>query len=231
MPAPLILTGMACGALLTVIGLTLWGASRQVPRLSHAVRAIRWLAGVLLLIGTLFAFQSTPIAYPILMAALAAPPGSRRRRPPHRSDVLLILPSLILAGASLFWGSTSIGIKVETSSFSISLTELAIVICGGLGTRALGQSLSDVAAPPSHTKESTLPAAATCALLTLLMGSTALVNLWQRGAMWEGSVYEGRLAGAWLAWSATWLSPRRPQWLRAVLTTVAALLLIILAAG
>lgn len=231
MSSALSFAGMACGAMLAAIGLTLWGSSRQVSRLSHAVRAIRWLAGGLFLIGALFAWRLPSILSPILMAALAAPPGIRRRHHSHWSDVMLILPPLVLAGISLFWGSTSAGIEMETNSFLVTLTELAVVVCGGLGARALGQSFSDVAAPPPHGEEFPLPAAVTYTLLTLLASGTALANLWQRGAMWEGTVYEGRLAGAWLAWSAARFSPRRPLWLRAVLTIVAALLLIILAAG
>lgn len=242
MPTALIFTGMACGALLAATGLTLWDGSRQVPRLSRAVRAVRWLAGALLLVGALFAWPLTPISYPILMAAIIAPPETRRRHHSHWSNVMLVLPALILAGASMFWGSTFVGtfvgtfvrVEIETSNFLVAVPELAVVVCGGLGARALGQSLRDVAAPPPHAEELALPTAITYALLTLLVSSTALVNLWQRGAIWGGTLYqsgEGGLAGAWLAWSAVWLIPRRPRWLRAILTTVAASLLIALAAG
>jgi hypothetical protein len=228
----LILTGMACGALLAATGLTLWGAPRQVPRLSLAVRTIRWLAGALLLVGVLFVWRFTPVSYPILMAALAAPPGSRRRHT-HWSDAISVLPTLILAGVSLFWGTRPVGIETHThtSALSVSVTEWVTVVCGGLGMRALGQSLSNVATPPSHTEGATRCATITHVLLTLVVSGTALMNLWQRGTLWGETVYESRLAGAWLAWNAVWLSPHRPLWLHAVLMTVAALLLIVLNAG
>ncbi|MCP4542096.1 MAG: hypothetical protein GY832_33640 [Chloroflexi bacterium] len=231
MTTALIFTGMSCGALLVAIGLTLWGSPRQVPRLSHAVRAICWLAGIFLLIGALSAWPLTPISYPILITALAVFPGIQRRHHSHWSDLLLILPPLILAGISLFWGVTSAEIKMETDSFSISVAELTAIVCGGFGVRALGQSLRKITAPLSHSEKFVTPAAVTYALLTLLTSSTTLTNLWQQGTMWKGTVYEGRLAGAWLAWSATWFGPRRPLWLRAILTIIATSLLIILAVG
>lgn len=231
MSIALIFIGMACGALLATAGLTIWGSPRQVSRLPQAVRAIRWLTGVFLLLGALFAWPRTPITYPILIAALAATPGIHRRHHSHWSDVMLILPTLILIGASLLWRSTSTEIETGTDSSSITVAELTIIVCGGLGMRVLGQNLRKATASLPHTEESILPTAVTYGLLTLLTSSTTLTNLWQRGELWQGTVYEGRLAGAWLAWSAVWFSPRRPLWLRAALTTVAALLLIVLAVG
>ena len=228
MPTTLIFIGMACGALLAAIGLTLWGSPRQVPRLSYAVNAIRLLAGVFLLIGALFAWPLTSISYPIVIAALAALPGIPRQHHSHWSDILLILPILILAGVGLFWGMTSAGIEMETNGLSITVAELAIIACSGLGIRALGQGWKKVIASLPQTDEFTLFAAATYGLLTILTSSTALTNLWQQGAVWQGSIYESRLTGAWLTWSAVWLSPRSPRWLRATLMSVALLLLIIL---
>ncbi|MEE8306390.1 MAG: hypothetical protein V3R81_03940, partial [Gammaproteobacteria bacterium] len=136
MPTALIFSGMACGALLTTAGLALWGSFRQAPRLAHAVRATRWLAGVLLLIGTLFAWQGnrsvpTTTARLILMTALAALPGihrSHRHRQSHRGDVLSILPALILVGVSLFWKPSSDTIGIETSSLPVVMMELTITI-------------------------------------------------------------------------------------------------------
>jgi len=69
------------------------------------------------------------------------------------------------------------------------------------------------------------------ALLTLLVSGVALVNLWQRGSVEGKAVYESGLAGAWLAWSAVWLIPRRSLWLQSVLMSTAASALIILAVG
>jgi len=228
-----ILTGLACGTLLAAVGLALWDGFRQVPGLSYAVQVIGWLAGALLLIGALLAWQgdqslSTPALRLILMAALAAPPGMgvHRRRPSPWSNEMLILPALILAGAGLFWPLEPVGNGVSRPP--VAPMELAVLVCGGLGARVLGEALSEMAAQTRHSERLT---AATYALLTLLVGGAALVNLWQRGSVWGGSASEGGLAGVWLAWSAARLGPRQRSRPRVVLTVVAALLLIVLAAG
>jgi hypothetical protein len=231
-PTALIFTGMACGALLAAAGLALWGGFRQIPGLPHAVRAIRWLTGVLLAIGALLAQGDHGLSMPtprlILMAALAAPPSPRRRH--FRGGVLLILPALILTGAGLLWRSGSTSVGIETSSLSVAITELAIAVCGGLGARALSQGLGKIVAPTPSLEGANLPSAVTHALLTLLVGGTALVNLWQRGSVWGETVHGRELVGAWLCWSAVWLSPRQPLWLRTALTAIATLLLVVLAA-
>ncbi len=229
MPAVVVFTGLACGTLLAAVGLALWDGFRQVPGLSHAVRAIGWLAGALLLIGALFAWQgdhsvSAPAMRLILIAALAVPPGIHRHRPPLRSNAMLILPALILAEAGLFWVSRPVA--SEAVSPPVLPVELAVVVCGGLGARALGEALSKIVAQTPHGEW--LPTV-TYVLLTLLVGGTALANLWQRGTVWGGNTSEGGLAGAWLAWSAAWLSPRQRSWLRAGLIVVAASLLISMA--
>ena len=226
MSIAVIFTGLACGTLLAAVGLALWGSSRQVPGLSHAVRAIGWLAGALLLIGALLAWQgdhsvSAPALRLILMAALAAPPAMPHRCSSPWSNVMPILPVLILAWVSLFW--TARPVAGETGSPPVSAMGLAVVVCGGLGTRALGEALSTIAVQTPHSEWLTT---ATYALLTLLVGSTALVNLWQRGMVWGETASEGGLAGAWLAWSAAWLSARQRSRLRAGLTVVVASLLV-----
>ncbi len=239
MPTALIFSGMACGALLTTAGLALWGSFRQTPRLTHAVRATRWLAAVLLLIGTLFAWQgnrsvSTTTARLILMAALAALPGiyrSHRHRHSRRGDLISLLPALVLVGVSLFWQPGSDGTGIETSSLPVMMMELAITISAGLGAQALSQSLGKIITPPPHIEEPALSSAVTYTLLTLLVSGVALVNLWQRGSVGGETVYEGGLAGAWLAWSAVWLIPRRPPWLRTALMATATAALIVLAVG
>jgi len=229
MPAAVIFTGLACGTLLAAAGLALWGIFRQVPGLSHAVRAIGWLAGVLLLIGALFAWQgdhsiSTPALRLILIAALAAPSGIHRQYLSPWNNAMLILPALILAWAGLLWASRPVA--GEFGSPLVLPVELAIVVCGGLGARVLGEALSMIAAQTPHSERLTT---ATYVLLTLLVGGTALVNLWQRGTVWGGTTSEGGLAGMWLAWSAIRLGPRQHPRLRAGLTVVAASLLILMA--
>lgn len=246
MSAVAIFTGLACGTLLAAVGLALWNGFRQVPGLFHAVRALGWLAGALLLIGVLLAWRGDPSHSPfvlrlILMAALAAPPGIPRRRQSSWGSAVRLLPVLILAAAGLFW--TSEPADAEVSSALVGPVAWAVAICGGFGARALGEALSDIIAPPSPPKpalskveglggaEGALewPSVAAYVLLTLLVGITALVNLWQRGSLWGGSASQSGLAGAWLVWIAARPGPRQRSRLRAGLIVVAASLLIVIA--
>lgn len=243
MPTAVILPGLACGVLLAAAGLGLWDGLRRAPGLSRAVDVNRWLAGVLLLAGALLAWRGAhsppapalssvegPALHLILMAALAAPPlptGARRRRPAPWSDAIRILPALALAGAGLLWTSAPIGAGAGNPSLAL-VEPLGVVVCAGFGARALAQALSEIADPAPHLA---WPSAVAYVLLTLLVGGTALVNLWQRGAVWDGTAGQSGLAGAWLAWCAARLGPRQPARLRAGLITGAALLLIVLAAG
>lgn len=231
MLAPLIFTGLAWGMLLAATGLALWDDFRRVSGVSHAVPVIRWVAGALLVVGALLAWQGdrslpTPAPRLMLMAALAAPPAVHHLRLSRWSNVWLILPALVLAGAGLLW--TSASTEAGMGSSPVVLVEVAVIICGGLGARALAAVLSESATSSPHVE---WPSTAAHALLTVIVGGTVLVNLWQRGLVWDGTAGESGLAGAWLAWTAAWVGPRRPPWLRAALTAVAAVLLIVLAAG
>jgi hypothetical protein len=230
-PTSVIFTGLACGTLLAATGLALWDDLRQATGISHAVPVIRWVAGALLVVGALLAWQgdrslSTPAPRLMLMAALAAPPAVHHLRLSRWSNVWLILPALVLAGAGLFWTSASTEAGGGRSPFV--LVEIAVIICGGLGARALAVVLSESATSTLHVE---WPSTVVFALLTVIVGGTVLVNLWQRGLVWDGTAGESGLAGAWLAWTAACVGPRRPPWLRAALTAVAAVLLIVLAAG
>ncbi len=219
MPAAVgVFTGLACGALLTVMGLAVWAGLRRTPDLLRAVQAVNWLAGAFLLIGALLAWWhdptlSVPASRLALMAALAAPLGTLRSYSSWES-VARALPALILAGI-LLWGPPGLA-----SAEGGSLVSLALAICGGLGARAMGEALG----LSPHVE---WPSFATYVLLTSLVGGVALVNLWQRGTGWGGLVGEGGLVGAWLAWGAVWLVARRSPRLRAVLTVVAASSLIV----
>lgn len=241
MPGTAILAGLACGALLTTAGFALWHALRPLSRLSQAVRALGWLAGALLLSGALSARLGgggLPPCVPhlLLMAALATPPAPRFLPGPRRSaapwnDFLRLLPPLALAWAGLLCTATPVGGEVSGPPVGggppAQGLELAIVVCGGLGARALGQAFGDLV---TSTSGVAWPSAAAYAWLTVLVGGVALASLAQRGSVWDGTPVESGLAGVWLAWSAAWLSPRQPARLRTALTAVAAAFLIALAA-
>jgi hypothetical protein len=235
-------TGLACGALLAAAGLALWGGSRQdastLDAMCATVRAIRWVAGGLLIVGALLAWQgrsSLPGAalHLILMAALAAPPEIHRHRLARWARVLPILPALGLAGAGLIWALGAM--RASAGSGPVTPSQVALTICGGLAARALGMAAGtfgvaegDGAGSIPHLE---WPSTAAYGLLTLIVGGTLLANLWQRGWAWDGTTGERSLAGVWLAWTAAWMTPRRSRRLRAAFIIVAALLLIVLAAG
>jgi hypothetical protein len=242
--AVVIFTGFACGTLLTAVGLVLWGGFHQVAGLSDAVRVLRWLAGGLLLIGAALAGYgdralATPLLCLALMAALAAPPGIRRGSRRSHGSPISIVPALLLTGLALFSATQRpAGFAVtEMGGRPSTWVGLAMAVCGGLGARALGAALGDIVNPPVHTDaaapgegegpEAKGVAGVTYAALTVLMGVTAVLNLWQQGTMWVGARGEGGLAGVWLAWSAAWLGQGGSPRLRAGLTALAALLLVV----
>jgi hypothetical protein len=239
-PPGLLLTGLTCGMLLTAAGLALWGHFRQVPGLDQAVQVIRWVAGPALLVSALLARLSDRSLSPltsrlILMAALATMPPIRRRpgspRPSVHTSVMLILSPLILTGTALLLSQESTDIPVSPP---VPLVEIAVTVCGGLGVRTLSEALDRLVtrASRAETVEGSASLttqrafATTYALLTLVMGGMATVSLWQRGTMQEGIDGGDGLVGTWLAWSAAWVCPRQPPWLRETLTVAAALSLV-----
>lgn len=219
------LIGLSFGALLMATGLALWGRSRSIPGLAHAIHVLRWGVSGLLLIAILplrVAGHSTLMLSLTLMAAIAALPVRRNLSP--RYNGITMLPVLVLTGACVFL----ITGLVQTGGDIASSTSLAAVVCGGLAARVLSEALGTLASPPAASGRLF---EALYLLLTLLTGANTLANLRQRGVVWEGNSGESGLLGAWLAWSAAWLSPRQRPRLRAGLAAVAALLLIILALG
>ncbi len=234
MPTALITGGIACGALLTATGLALRDDLRQTSKFVHAVYAARWLAGALLLVGTLFTWQwnrgiPTPATRLILMAALATLP-ERHRHYARWGNTLSSLPILILAGVNLLWGPNLARVEIDQANdFLTVVVKLTIAVCGGLGARALSQHFGEFTAPPPHIERPAPSTAATYALLTFLLSSTTLLNLWQQGSVWGKAAYGGGLAGVWVAWSAAWSSPHRPRWLQSALMIAATTLLVVLA--
>ena len=231
----MILAGLACGALLTTAGFALWHALRPLRGLAQAVQGLGWLAGALLLSSALSAWLNGGDFVPcvphlLLMAALAAPADPYHPVIPWHG-FLRLLPPLALAWAGLICaaipvGTEASGLQVSGGPLALGL-ELAVVVCGGLGARALGQAFGEAI---TSTPGLTWPSAAAYAWLTVLVGGVALANLARRGSVWDGTSTEAALASVWLVWSAAWLSLRHPSRLHAALTCLAAAFLIVLAA-
>jgi hypothetical protein len=162
----------------------------------------------------------------ILMAALAIPLESETHRRVHWSRSLLYVPALVLAGTALVRIARSNGGGLNSDW--VTPIRFLLAVCAGLGARTLGQALRMIAAGTGQVER---PGTLTYGLLTLVSGSAALVSLWQRGTVWIGAdpVMRGGVVGAWLAWSADRLALSWPPRLRAALTGIAALLLILVA--
>ncbi|MGD8998563.1 MAG: hypothetical protein PVH80_10675 [Anaerolineae bacterium] len=242
---------LAGGMLLVAIGVHLWTAFWRAPGLSPLASIAAWVAAGVLLVGALLvwggrfpALESLvrpfdmvalpgPVLPMVLMAALAIPLSEEETglkvKAAHGaswSRALVYLPALALTGALLIQVFTPTG---DTPSADwVTPLRFLIAVCAGLGARALGQALQMIAKGPRCEE---WPRTLTYGLLTLVVGSAALVNLWQEGIVWGGGdpVMRGGLAGAWLVWSVDWLGPRRHPRLRAAVTAMAALLLIVVA--
>lgn len=219
------LIGLSFGALLTATGLALRDGFHPMPGLAHAARVIRWGVGGLLLIAILplwAAGYPTLVLSLTLVAAIAAPPA--RRDLSSRYYAVTLLPVLVLTGTCFFLITRVVQARGDIAS-SVSLVA---AVYGGLAARVLSEALDALASPtavPGRLFD------ALYLLLTLLIGADALVNLWQRGLAWEGNPEVSGLLGVWLVWSAAWLGPRKHSRLRAGLSAVAAVLLIMLALG
>lgn len=244
MPVVTILVGFASGMLMVALGIALWSGLRETPDLSRDAGGAAWLAASFLVFAALLAWGSSlpalgglatslgmsssqgPVASMILMAALAIPFERGRRQSVHWSRSLLYVPALVLVGVALGRMSRADGGGVTDDW--VTPIRFLLTVCAGLGGRTLGQALQVIAAGNGEMEQSGTLA---YGLLTLVSGSAALVNLWQRGTVWAGSdpVMRGGMTGAWLAWSADRLASSWPPRLRATLTATAATLLILVA--
>lgn len=240
----------ACGMLLIAAGVHLWVGFWKEPDLSPLAGIAAWVAAGVLLVGALLvwggklpALESLvrpfdvsalpgPVLSMVLMAALAIPLGddtglkAGAGQSASWTRALVYLPALALTGTVLV--QVSMPTEGGLSADWVTPLRFLIAVCAGLGARALGQALQMIAEGGGREE---WPRTLTYGLLTLVVGSAALVNLWQRGMVWgsRDPVMRGGLAGAWLMWSADWLVPRRHPRLRAALTVAAALLLIVVA--
>jgi hypothetical protein len=245
-----ILVGLACGLLFAAVGVHLWSGFWAGRDLSPLASIAAWVAAGALLMGALLVWGGRlpnlesfvrpfdvgawqgPVLPMILMAALAIPfgggttPRAEAGQKAFRSRALVYVPALALTMLVLVQVLTPA--EGALSGNWVTPLRFSLAVCAGLGGRALGQALHLIAQGPGSTE---WPRELTYGLLTFVSGSAALVNLWQRGTMWGSSdpVVRGSLAGAWLVWTADRLAPRRRPRLRAVLTVMAALLLMIVA--
>lgn len=244
MSAVAIFVSLASGLLMAALGMALWSGLRGVPHLSRAAGGAAWLAASFLVFGALLAWGSRlpaleglatalgmllaegPVSSMILIAALAIPFDSRARKKADWSQSLLYVPALLLAGAALSrLGGSGAG---DTADDWVTPIRFLLTVCAGVGAQALGQALRVIVAGNGVMERSGTLA---YGLLTLVSGSAALVNLWQRGMVWMGAdaVMRSGIAGAWLAWSADRLASSWHPRLRAILTALAALLLVLVA--
>jgi hypothetical protein len=216
------LVGIGLGALLTAVGLALWDGFGRVRGVAQAVRAVAWMTCVVLLLAALLLWtqdsRRSALVPQLIPMSVIAVPLIRRHASAWRSAAAM-LPALILVGISLYAATGPV--QPDAADFEPSLAGLVLVTYAGLVVRVIGEALGtqvDPAIPPSRLFD------ALYAAFTLLIGGNALLSLWQRGVVWEENGTESGLVGAWLAWSAAWLSPLHRPRLRAAFITGAALL-------
>ncbi len=245
MSVMLILIGLACGLLTLAIGVALLRGLRDLPRIPIGEDSAAWAAASLLVFGALLAWGSSlpalgwlptslgatglggAVSSMVLIAGLAVPLHVETGEEMHWSQCLIYVPALALAGLALV--GMAIPYEEVPGSEWVTPIRFLVGVCAGLGARTLGQALGVIAAGAGEIEPSR---AITYAFLTLLAGSAALLNLWQRGTVWVGAdpVVRGSVAGAWLVWSADWLAGSTSvSRLRAALTSAASLLLILVA--
>ena len=245
MSVTLLLVGLACGMLILAIGIALWSGLPGVPRAPIGGDGAAWMAASLLVFGALLAWGSGlpalgwlpnslgaaglggEVSSMILIAGLAVPLRAATREEPHWSRCLIYVPALTLAGLALI--GMAMPYEEVAGSEWVTPIRFSLGVCAGLGAQTLGHALHVIAVGTGEIERSR---ALTYGLLTLVVGSAALVNLWQRGTVWMGAApaIRGCVAGAWLVWSADWLaSSARVSRMRAALTVAASLLLIVVA--
>ena len=236
-----ILVGLSCGLLLAAVALGLGSGYRGGRSLLRGAQAAAWGSAGVLVLGALLTWGSGlpalesligvidrgalegPVLSLVLMAGLAVPLKVERPEVALWSCGLLYLPAWLLSTAALVEMSTPSTAPLDTGW--ITPVRFSLAVCGGLGARAVGQSLQLMA---TGIPAIAWPGQLAYGLMTVLVGSATLINLWQRGRMWAGPdpILRGGITGAWLAWTADWLAPRRHGRLRAGLTIVAGLFLI-----
>lgn len=203
-------TGLALGMLLAAGGMAARVFSRPAPAIFRAMGTIRWIAGALLLAGTLSAWcagHNLHHALPrlLLIAAAIAPPRPGQGLPHPLSYASSLLLSLIPAGIGLYL-TVGPGAALPVSREVFSLRELVAAAASGIGARALDGVITQIIEFKAlgRSSENVLPYG-TGVFLTLLLGTLSIVNLLHWGKVWAGERIEVHLFSAWMVWSAAWL--------------------------
>lgn len=244
MPFVTILVGVASGILLGAVSLGLLGGLIQSPALTRGAHVAARGAAAILVIGALLGWGSGlptlesvtgmvdrralegPVLSLMLMAALAIPLRVDGPGKAPWSSSLLYVPAWLLSSTALFHVASPA--RAAAAADWVTPLRFSLAVCGGVGARAAGQSLQAIAAGNPGVE---WPGRLAYGMLTLVWGVFGLVNLWQRGGLWVAAdpVLRGGMTGAWLAWTADWVMPRRHWRIGAALTMLAALLLVLAA--
>jgi hypothetical protein len=244
--------GTACGLLAGAVALSVRSGPPPDAGRRQAIRVVAGVAAALLLAAAVIILweqcrEATSGGEPLwigafgalvtrqfrlfLISAVAALPGrSNTAASEPRKDVLLLLPSPLLAGAALILVINAEPTAPDCVPHGAAelARPLAVLGCSVIAARALGASLARLAAPGESGRLAPAAAAGYVAL-TLLVGGTALASLLLRGTPWGLAADEVRLGGAWMAWSTAWFAPRRPARLRQALSASGSALLLLAA--
>ena len=246
-------TGIACGLLAGAVGLSLLSRSPPDAGRRQAIPVISGTAAVLLLaaggiafwehcseavsggdvfwIGAIGALLNRPLRLVLMAAVAAAPARSTAHRGP-RTDTVPLLPPVVAAAVALLLAPladlAAPRSVPEGATLVRFLRTLAVVSCSAISARALAHSLACLSSPDNADRVAA-SARAAYAVLTLLVGGTALASLLLRGSPWGLASDEITLGAAWLAWSAAWFGPRHQPRLRDGLHAVGSALLVLAA--
>jgi hypothetical protein len=232
MPLAAAFSGIACGLLIAIGAACLLRSRADGGDGAQEVALLGWLSAFGLVIAALLSWLgSGSVASPAprlyMIAAISAPIKTGRAERTGARAVPPLVTALVLAISALFW--TWIPVRraglfiLLRDDVSSAVALVGVLLCAGLGARAMGSALADLTSHPHATDETP---SIVFGLLTLVATATILPSLIQRGTMSmdgrEGSGFGATL----LAWAGVWLAPRGYPRLRLLLVTGAALLLL-----
>ena len=213
-PPTLVVSGLACGMILTACAAMMLARSRAVDELSRAYSMLTWMAATLLLAAAVVGWAraaGTPAVAPrlLLVAAVVAPVSARRVRAARTGLRVQTTFAILLAGSGLVgaWVFAQTGPPAITGSGHAlaGLSSVAAAVAAGLGIR---YGSSTIARTINLADEGAGPPGATYAMLSVVVGLSSISSLWTRGVVRLGAPAHAGLAAAFLAWSAVWLFPR-----------------------